>query len=109
MAKLEAELDAAGLLVTPERPQARAFTFADISKLRYLDCVIKVRAGTQQACKSISNMPCYSSRELFILPGFPQLWQGGICVAHHRAVTLRIGTLLHVLPSLPCPRHQVAL
>ena len=46
MAKLEAELDAAGLLVTAQRPRPRAITFADISKLRYLDCVVKV------ACKS---------------------------------------------------------
>lgn len=45
MAKLEAELDAAGLLVTAERREPRAFTFADISKLRYLDCIIKVRVG----------------------------------------------------------------
>ena len=42
MAKLEAELDAAGLLVTAQSPRPRAFTFADISKLRYLECVIKV-------------------------------------------------------------------
>jgi len=48
MAKLEAELDAAGLLVTTERPQPRAFNFADISKLRYLDCVIKVRVAAQR-------------------------------------------------------------
>lgn len=44
-AKLEAELDAAGLLATPARPHPRAFTFADISRLRYLDAVLKVRAG----------------------------------------------------------------
>ena len=48
MAKLEAELDAAGLLVTTEHPQPRAFDFADISKLRYLDCVIKVRLAAQR-------------------------------------------------------------
>jgi len=48
MAKLEAELDAAGLLVTTERSQPRAFNFADISKLRYLDCVIKVRSAAQR-------------------------------------------------------------
>ncbi len=57
MAKLEAELDAAGLLVTPERPQPRSFTFADISKLHYLDCVIKVRKGTQQACERVCPLP----------------------------------------------------
>ena len=48
MAKLEAELDAAGLLVTTERPQPRPFDFADISKLHYLDCVIKVRLAAQR-------------------------------------------------------------
>ena len=46
MAKLEAELDAAGLLVTPARPRPRPFTFADISKLRYLDAVLKVLLGS---------------------------------------------------------------
>ena len=45
MAKLEKELDDAGLLVTSARPRPRAFTFADISKLRYLDAMLKVRAG----------------------------------------------------------------
>ena len=48
MARLEAELDAAGLLVTAQRPQPRAFTYADISKLRYLDCVIKVRVQSYE-------------------------------------------------------------
>ncbi|KAK9834011.1 hypothetical protein WJX81_002816 [Elliptochloris bilobata] len=41
MARLEAELDAAGLLVTPERPQPRTFTYADISKLPWLDACVK--------------------------------------------------------------------
>ncbi|KAK9835968.1 hypothetical protein WJX81_002349 [Elliptochloris bilobata] len=41
MAKLEAELDEMGLLVTPARPRPRTFAFADISKLRYLDAILK--------------------------------------------------------------------
>eukprot|EP00884_Botryococcus_braunii_P020070 jgi/Botrbrau1/6747/Bobra.0324s0032.1 len=40
MAKLEAELDAAGLLVSPERPQPRRFAFSDI-QLPYLQAVVK--------------------------------------------------------------------
>ena len=44
MAKVEAELDAAGLLKTAENPTPRQFTYADIGKLHYLDCCIKVRA-----------------------------------------------------------------
>ena len=47
MAKVESELDAAGLLVTPARPHPRPFAFADISKLPYLDAVLKAR----QACR----------------------------------------------------------
>ena len=43
MAKLEAELDEAGLLQSERNPDPRPFTYDDISKLRYLDQVIKVR------------------------------------------------------------------
>ena len=46
MARLVAELDTAGLLVTGQRPRPRAFTYADISRLRFLDCVIRVRPST---------------------------------------------------------------
>ena len=42
MKKLEEELDAAGLLKTPQNPHPRQFTYADIGKLRYLDWCIKV-------------------------------------------------------------------
>ena len=42
MKKLEEELDAAGLLKTPQNPDPRQFTYADIGKLRYLDWCIKV-------------------------------------------------------------------
>jgi hypothetical protein len=49
MAKLEAELDAAGLLKTPQNPTPRQFTHADIGKLRYLDCCIKVCACAVQS------------------------------------------------------------
>ena len=42
MAKVEAELDAAGLLKTAANPTPRPFTYADIGKLHYLDCCIKV-------------------------------------------------------------------
>ena len=49
--KLEAELDAAGLLVTPARPRPRPFAFADISKLRYMDCVLKVHP-CPNACRT---------------------------------------------------------
>ncbi len=44
MARLEAELDAAGLLVTPARSAPRPFAYADISKLPWLDTCVKARA-----------------------------------------------------------------
>lgn len=37
------ELDALGLLVSPSQPQPRQFEHADLGKLTYLSCVIKVR------------------------------------------------------------------
>lgn len=37
------ELDAAGLLVTPERPKPRAMEYADLGRLTYLSWVCKVR------------------------------------------------------------------
>ena len=40
-AKLEAELEAAGLLTTPARPRPRALEFADLGALHYLQAVIK--------------------------------------------------------------------
>lgn len=51
-AKLVAELDAAELLVTPERPQPRALAYADLSRLTYLHCVLKVGAPQQPAVPS---------------------------------------------------------
>ena len=42
-ARLAAELDAAGLLVTPGRPQPRPLEHADLGRLTYLSWVCKVR------------------------------------------------------------------
>ena len=41
-ARLAAELDAAGLLVTRARPEPRALAHADLGRLTYLQCVLKV-------------------------------------------------------------------
>ena len=41
-ARLAAELDDAGLLVTPQRPAPRAMEYADLSRLTYLSWVCKV-------------------------------------------------------------------
>ena len=61
MARLVAELDAAGLLVTDQRSRPRTFTYADISKLRFLDCVIRVRRNTAQKSFWRSAVKCYGS------------------------------------------------
>jgi len=40
--KLAEELDAAGLLVTPERPNPRPMEYSDLGRLTYLSWVCKV-------------------------------------------------------------------
>lgn len=41
-ARITQELDHVGLLLTPERPEPRRITYADLSQLPYLSAVIKV-------------------------------------------------------------------
>ena len=43
-ANVAAELDAVGLLATPDRPEPRCMEHADLTRLTYLQCVIKVRS-----------------------------------------------------------------
>ena len=42
-AKIVEELRSLGLLATPQQPQPRALEHADLSKLTYLSCAVKVR------------------------------------------------------------------
>ncbi len=44
-AKVAAELDALGLLVTPQRPQPAQLEYSDLSKLTYLTAAVKVRTS----------------------------------------------------------------
>ena len=41
-AKVIAELDAVGLLATSDKPEPRCMEHADLARLSYLQCVIKV-------------------------------------------------------------------
>ena len=41
-AKIVEELDSLELLVTPTRPRPRSVEYADLAKLEYLQCVVKV-------------------------------------------------------------------
>lgn len=54
--KLERELNAAALLKTVKNPNPRTFTYADISKLHWLDCCIKV--GPALATASVTSCCC---------------------------------------------------
>ena len=61
LAKLEEELDTAGLLKSPKNPHPRSFTYGDIGRLHWLDCCIKVSAmslltavGRMRKCWSLS-------------------------------------------------------
>ncbi len=51
-AKVLAELDALGLLVTPERPNPRPLEYDDITKLTYTNNCIKVPAPSSLASDS---------------------------------------------------------
>jgi len=50
-AKVAAELDALGLLATPDRPQPRCMEHADLARLTYLQCIIKVRCPVRPSCR----------------------------------------------------------
>ena len=50
--KVLAELDALGLLVTPERPNPRQMEWDDLGKLSYTNACIKVLPGRQYALLS---------------------------------------------------------
>lgn len=54
--KLAQELDAAGLLVTPKRPNPRSMEFADLTALPYLSWVSKV------CCRQTPHCPCMTDR-----------------------------------------------
>ena len=55
-ARVAAELAAAGLLATPERPQPRSMEHADLARLTYLQCVIKVGSFMQfVACLPVAH------------------------------------------------------
>jgi hypothetical protein len=66
MAKLEAELDEAGLLKTEANPRPREMTYADISKLHYLDCVIKVSCPPAR-CPAPARLPLIHATKQSIL------------------------------------------
>ena len=52
-AKLEAELEAAGLLVTLGRPRPRPLEFTDLAALHYLTAVIK---ACRAACHTSTHL-----------------------------------------------------
>ena len=62
-AKLEAELDAAGLLVTPERPKPRALQYADLSKLTFLCACLKEAMRLHPTIPMVSRWGGMESRE----------------------------------------------
>ncbi len=47
---MAAELDSVGLLATPDRPQPRVMEYADLARLPYLQCVIKVEPRFRAPC-----------------------------------------------------------
>ena len=62
LARLEAELDQAGLLRSARNPNPRAFAFSDIGKLRWLDACIKVREPLRRASALIAGIAIFDCK-----------------------------------------------
>ena len=56
--RVAAELAAAGLLATPERPQPRCMEHADLARLTYLQCVIKVGSSAEPGVPACAPIIC---------------------------------------------------
>ena len=57
-ARVVAELGAAGLLATSARPQPRCMEHADLARLTYLQCVIKVGSRTKSSLPGCVRVMC---------------------------------------------------
>ena len=57
-ARVAAELAAAGLLATPQRPQPRCMEHADLARLAHLQCVIKVGSSTEPGVPACAPTIC---------------------------------------------------
>ena len=57
-ARVSAELAAAGLMATPERLQPRCMEHADLARLPYLQCVIKVGSFTEPGVPACAPIIC---------------------------------------------------
>ena len=63
LAKLEEELNASGLLKTAQHPSPRPFMHADISKLHWLDCCIKVKQHAEHILSLWGQQQCMPLNE----------------------------------------------
>lgn len=61
-AKIVAELDAAGLLVTLDRPNPRQFELTDIQSLPFFICVCKACARPLRYCAASLSLKCHQSK-----------------------------------------------
>ncbi len=75
-AAIERELDAAGLLVTADRPHPRALQHADLAGLAYLQAVIKAR----QRARRPARPPCVRLQRAVDEP-----WSASWLLAHRHA------------------------
>ena len=57
-ARIAEELRSEGLLATPQQPQPRALEHADLSKLAFLSCAVKVRRSASRRVASDVALLC---------------------------------------------------
>lgn len=73
-AKVAAELDGLELLVTAERPRPRELTYADLSKLEYLQAVVKVMSSAAHCKDQIDSSPSCNASCACLLQDRIRLW-----------------------------------
>ena len=84
-ARLVAELDQAGLLVTKERPHPRGMVYGDLSSLTYLNWVCKVGVAPAAVCGSDPQWRMHGKAGLH--------WDHAPVLAHRKAVRSPKGLL----------------
>lgn len=68
-ARIVEELERLGLLATPDKPQPRALQYEDLSKLTYLNLVIKVRHRSSRGVGLVNSGYRFAVQCFTLKPG----------------------------------------
>ncbi len=122
-AKLAAELDEAGLLVTAQRPLPRAMEYADLGRLTYLNWVCKVWIHPQDFVPLLAILEIFMFAMALLLLGIPLMqsaFHGNVNTTTVTSLLLLVTTIytlqsfvltfpLWSKPAAECRPHNAAL